>query len=301
VAEHLGLPALPVDRLGSGYRALLRVAVLETLLDMQDDSKTFVLLIEEPEVYLHVHLRRYFYTVLKRLAGKGHQVVYTTHAPEFIDLAEPHEIVRLHRSVGKPTVAKQVALSTQLDFKRVKQKVKRMGNEEVAFANYAILTEGQDDKAVIEELLVRKGINPDINSVSVIGCDGATQIKDYIRLCFELGIDFYAVHDRDDDTNGATKKRNADIASAVSDATPLQPSLHVYDPTLEATMGTAKKNGNLDHLLGLLEGKDYPKITTAFPKLVKPIDEFVTTRALKPPQALSTLKSKHQGITPQAL
>lgn len=280
VSEHSGLPALPVERLGSGYRALLRLAVLETLLGMKEGEQKSILLIEEPEMYLHVHLRRYFNRVLRRLTEKGHQVVYTTHSPEFVDLGKPHEIIRLHRMPGSSTIAKQVAASTKLDFKRVKQKIRRMGNEEVVFANHAVLTEGQDDQGVIEELFARKEIDPDIYSISVVNCDSAGQIKDYIRLCSELGIDFYAIHDRDDDSKEDTKKRNEQIATVVSDAGQSYPSLHIYNPDLEATMGTEKKKSNLDHLLGLLGDKDYVSITTTYPDLVKPVDEFATSRKL---------------------
>lgn len=280
VLEHPELPALPVERLGSGYRALLRLSVLEALLDMQEGERSFILLIEEPEMYLHIHLMRHFYQVLRRLAEKGHQVIYTTHAPQFVDLAEPREVVRLHRQSGCPTITKQVSGSTELNFERVKQKVKRMGNEEIVFANHAILTEGQDDKGVIEELLIRKGINPDIHSISVVNCDGATQIKDYVRLCYELGIDFYVIHDRDDDSKTDIINRNNLIYTTVSDASSQHPSIHIYTPALEATMGTEKKQENLDHLLFLLVEKDYTTISATYPDLVKPIDEFVETRAL---------------------
>ena len=239
-------------------------------------------------------MRRYFYQVLRRLAEKGHQVVYTTHSPEFIDLAEPHEIIRLHRKIGNPTFPKQVSITTELDFKRVKQKIRRMGNEEVVFANHAILTEGQDDKGVIEELLVRKGIDPDVHSISIVNCDGASQIKDYIYLCSELGIDFYVVHDKDDDSNGDVKKRNELIAAAISDAGQLFPSLHIYNPNLEATMGTEKKRDNLDHLLELIGDKDYENIASTYPNLVKPVDEFVSSRVLK-------LQCTEDGNDPQRM
>jgi predicted ATP-dependent endonuclease of OLD family len=197
IGERTGATPLPIDRLGSGYRALLRLAVLQTLLDMRPEGPKCILLIEEPEVYLHVHLRRYFFKVLLDLADAGHQVIYTTHSPEFADLGRPHEIIRVHKLAFASTQARQVATATKLDFEHVRQKVGRMGNEEIFFANYAILTEGQDDQGVVQELLTRAGIDVNVHSISVVNCDGAGQIKDYVRLCAELGIDFYAIHDRD--------------------------------------------------------------------------------------------------------
>jgi predicted ATP-dependent endonuclease of OLD family len=285
VAEHKDLPALPVERLGAGYRALLRLAVLETLLDINKSDRGVVLLIEEPEIYLHVHLRRYFYSVLARLGEKGHQIVYVTHDPEFVDLAKPHDIVRLHRHAGKPTVAKQVKAGSAFNFPRMQQKVRRMGNTEIVFAQHAILTEGQDDQRILEELLVRKGVDPNVRSISVTVCDSKTQIADYVRLCSELGIDFYAVHDRDDERDAATKKHNDSVAAAVAATKPAQPVLHVYTPDLEATMGAVKKKHNVEQLMTILGEKDYATITKDHPELVKPINEFVATRGLEKPVA----------------
>jgi putative ATP-dependent endonuclease of the OLD family len=283
VSEHKDLPALPVDRLGAGYRALLRLAVLETLLDINKSDRGTVLLIEEPEIYLHVHLRRYFYGVLERLAGKGHQIVYVTHDPEFVDLGNPYGIVRLHRRPGEPTVAQQVKLNSTFNFPRMQQKVRRMGNAEVVFAQYAVLTEGQDDQGLIEDLFVRKGVDLNVHSISITNCDGVGQIKDYVRLCSELGIDFYVVHDRDDDTDASVKKRNAEIAASVAQTKPALPSLHIYTPDLEAMMGAVKKKHNLNQLLGMLGNKNYETISKNHPDLVKPIDEFVATRGLEKP------------------
>ena len=46
-------------------------------------------------------------------------------------------------------------------------------------------------------------------------------------------------------------------------------------------MGVRKKRGNLDSLLTLLGNDDYGTISGKFPKLVKPIDELVSTRKLR--------------------
>lgn len=296
VSEHTDLPPLSMDRLGAGYRALLRLAVLETLLEINKSNRSTILLIEEPEIYLHVHLRRYFYGVLRGLGEKGHQIVYVTHDPEFVDLGNPHEIVRVHREPGRPTTSKQLKASSTFNFPRMQQKVRRMGNTEVAFAQHAVLTEGQDDQGVIEELFCRKGVNLNCHSISVINCDGAVQIKDYVRLCSELGIDFYVVHDRDNEADLPIKKRNSEIATVVTQAKPKLPSLHVYTPDLEATIGAVKKKHNLDQLLEILGTKDYAAISNDHPSLVRPIDEFVATRGLAKPAAAIAAGATPAGV-----
>lgn len=211
------------------------------------------------------------------MAEKGNQIVLATHAPEFVDLAEPHEIVRLHKIAGK-TVLRQVPAGETFDFQKAKQKIRRMGNEEMLFANHAILTEGQDDQGVTKALLQAKGVDADVHSVSVVNCDSADNLPDYVKLSTHLAIDFYVIHDEDHPTKDAgQKKRNEKIAKAVEVGKPQHPSLHQYVPDLETTLGKAKHCG-LDVLLGILDGKSYGDISAQHPELVKPVDQFVSTR-----------------------
>lgn len=272
-------PSLSVSGLGSGYRALFRLAVIETLIDMQEGERKFLLLIEEPEIYLHVHLRRYFSKILRRVAERGNQVIFTTHSSEFVDLERPHEIVRLQKPSGGPTIVRQVAQKSTFDFARAKQKLRRLGNQELFFSRYAILTEGQDDQGIIEFLLQAKGVDIDVYSISIINCDSVDNIPDYVRLCIELGIDFYVIHDQDDATRD--KKRNDRIYTAVQASNPACPSLHMYVPYLEAVMGQTKHCG-MGYLLSLLNGKGYEQITKDYPELIIPMERFVQTRGLKP-------------------
>ncbi len=277
VAEAEGITSLPVDKLGAGHRALLRLAVIETLLDLQANDQKYVLLIEEPEIYLHVHLRRYFSRLLRSLAKSGNQIVFTTHAPELVDLSEPLEIVRLHKKSNGFTTVRTVQAATSFDFTKAKRKLRRLGNEELLFANHALLTEGQDDQAVLQRLVEMRGIDGDVHSISVVNCDSADNIADYVMLCHQLGIDFYVIHDEDDPIQN--KKRNERISSAVKAAGPAQSSLCVYTPDLESVMGLPRHCG-IDQLLGFLDGKTYEQMQTDYPLLIKPIEELVVTRGL---------------------
>ncbi|MDX6485979.1 MAG: putative ATP-dependent endonuclease of the family, partial [Gaiellaceae bacterium] len=58
--------------------------------------RRFVLLIEEPELYLSPHLQRHLFRVLRTLAQRGNQILYSTHAPVFlsVDRIEDLALVR---------------------------------------------------------------------------------------------------------------------------------------------------------------------------------------------------------------
>lgn len=290
VTERSDMPALPVENLGSGYRALFRLAVIETLLELSEHDRGYLLLVEEPEIYLHVHLRRYFSRVLRRMAEAGNQIVLTTHSPEFVDLAEPYEIVRLHKTSGE-TSSRQVPATQTFDFQKAKAKIRRMGNEEMLFANHAVLTEGKTDQTVTRVLFEKKGIDSNVHSISIVDCDNADNQPDYTSVCASLGIDFYVIHDEDDAANDPSqKKRNVKIANAVSAAKQKHPSLHRYAPNIEATLGKATHCG-IEILLACLDGKTYQEIAAEYPDLVKPVDEFVTTRLPQPASTKSVAPS----------
>jgi predicted ATPase len=279
VTERKDGPTLPAGRLGSGHRALLRLATVETLLELQDSDESLWLLIEEPEIYLHVHLQRYFSEVLQKVSKSGHQIIFTTHATEFVDLERAYEIIRLGKDSAGSTTSKQVPEKTTFGFTSVSRKVRRLGNEELFFSAHALLTEGQDDQGVIELLCRKKGLDLNAHSVSVINCDGADNLADYISLCTHLGIDFYVVHDEDDPKKD--EKRNLAIEAAVKKAAVKHSSLFKYVPFLEAAMGQ-KKHCGLEKLHSVLEGMTYEQISKDFPNLVKSVEDFSGTRGLSP-------------------
>jgi predicted ATPase len=277
VRENKNAPTLPAERLGSGHRALLRLATIETLLTFQNSKESLLLLIEEPEIYLHVHLQQYFSDVLQRVSEQGHQIVFTTHSTEFIDLARPRGIVKVGKRSTGSTDVRQVPAKTSISFANVRRKLRRLGNEEIVFAAHAFLTEGQDDQGVFEMVFQKKGIDVSVHSISIVNCDSAGNLPDYIELCAHLGIDFYVVHDEDDPKR--EQKRNQSIATAVAKAAPKCQSLFKFTPCLESAIGEDKHCG-LDRLLSALEGKNYAEVTQSFPDLIKPVEEFLSTRGL---------------------
>jgi hypothetical protein len=70
VTESPALAPMEISKLGSGYLSLFRMATLQTLAELNGDSRG-VYLIEEPEIYLHPHLREFFAGVISKLAARG--------------------------------------------------------------------------------------------------------------------------------------------------------------------------------------------------------------------------------------
>lgn len=271
IKESEQLEPIEISKLGKGYLSLFRLAALETLSNMTDRESS-IYIIEEPEIYLHPHLRRHCYRILKKLAQKGNLVIFATHSEEFVDINQYKSIVRL----TKPSICTevhQVDVDQQFDFDKMRQKVKRKGNEEIFFAKHAILTEGQDDQAVLTLAMEKKGIDCDAQSISVLDCDSKTQIVDYIRLCRALDIDYFVVFDTDKN-NRSSESETQKILKAIGKSTGQH---YAFPDTLEAALGTTKQNSeNWRHLISIIETKDWNSIESDHVQLAEAVTAIET-------------------------
>lgn len=246
-------PVLAVERLGSGYRSLLRLAILRTYSDLAEERRPAVFLIEEPEAYLNPHLRRLFATTLARLAQLGNDIVLTTHDPAFVSIADYPSVLRVAKHDGRSVVYRCAA---QLDFsyERIAQKLRRGGNAEVLFAQKAILCEGQDDAAAIRALLDRLGIDPDSRSISVVDCGSRDNLPGYVRLLDELHVDVLVITDGD-----ATKRKGGDDTAkkvAMVEKTTTG-RMFRFTEDIETALNTTKRaRDNTAHLVALIEQLD---------------------------------------------
>ena len=75
---------------------LALVAGMERLL--VSHLRHFVLLIEEPELYLSPHAQRHLYSLLRELAQAGNQILYSTHAPVFLSVDKLEELALIRQT-----------------------------------------------------------------------------------------------------------------------------------------------------------------------------------------------------------
>jgi len=93
-------PPLAAHHWAAADGGLQLVMGMERLL--ASNLRRFVLLIEEPELYLSPHAQRHLFRVLRSLARQGNQILYSTHAPVFltVDRMEELALVRHHTTRG---------------------------------------------------------------------------------------------------------------------------------------------------------------------------------------------------------
>src|SRR5581483_6431615 len=142
VAELLR-PPLPDHHWSAADGGLLLVNGLERVL--AGGLKRFVLLIEEPELYLSPHAQRHLYRVLRDLASQGNQILYSTHAPVFlsVDRLEELALVRHTSDVGT-TLFQPDPLPEAESFRALSEF--DSDRAELFLARAALLVEGRTEK-----------------------------------------------------------------------------------------------------------------------------------------------------------
>jgi predicted ATPase len=155
-----------------------------------------VFLIEEPELFLRPQTQRYLYRRLRALAAAGNQVLYSTHAPAFLNVARLEELVLVRHSARRGT---HVVQPQPLDADEAFRVVSEFDAErsELFLARSVILVEGRTEKLVLPSIFAALGHDADRAQVSVVECGGKSNIPVFARICKACRIPFVVVHDRD--------------------------------------------------------------------------------------------------------
>jgi predicted ATP-dependent endonuclease of OLD family len=170
------------------------VATVEGLCEQRDNG--FVLLIEEPELFLGPHAQRYLHRLLRTFAHAGNQVLYSTHSAAFLDVGRLEEVAlvewgpthgtRIVQPEPLPAPASFRALS-ELDAER----------SELFLGRAALLVEGRTEKLTLPLVFHALGHDPDRLGISIVECGGKPNIPLFVRICEAARMPYLAVHDRD--------------------------------------------------------------------------------------------------------
>lgn len=216
-----GLQTKP-EHQGHGAQRALVLSLLEifsedSLSDPEGDfSRGTLLLIEEPEIYMHPQMCRKMRDVLLSIAKSGTaQVICTTHSPVFLDLADRHDgIAMFRRRAGDIEVTQRTddifepgdaasdraRLRMLLDFDPAVN--------EVFFAKEVRLVEGDSEMAAVHtiarrmaelELLDWEAYLLVRRDLVLVNCRGKWTIKAFQRVLNGFQIPYKVIHDLDEE------------------------------------------------------------------------------------------------------
>jgi putative ATP-dependent endonuclease of the OLD family len=219
------------------------------------DRRAVILVVEEPELYMHPQMERRMQDLLYRLASQSAmQVACCTHSPVFIDIANQHKaIVRMAKSATGDVSAKQV---TQEIFVGQADAVERQkltaitrfnpSVNEIFFASEVVIMEELTAAAAFQRGAEVTGIfqrHPKKKrGVSIIDTTGKLNIPSFQKVLNAFDIPYRVLHD-EDRSNPAAFAWNIKIAALAANPPGMHP-VHLVGPeSLENTLGYAAAGG----------------------------------------------------------
>ena len=170
------------------------VAGMERLLG--SNLRHFVLLIEEPELYLSPHAQRHLYGLLRALAQAGNQILYSTHAPVFLSVDKLEELALVrHTPTGGTSLFQPQPLAEAEMFRALSEF--DSDRAELFLARCAVLVEGRTEKLTFPLVFDALGVDPDKEGILVFECGGKGNMPLFARICNACSVPYVVVHDRD--------------------------------------------------------------------------------------------------------
>jgi putative ATP-dependent endonuclease of the OLD family len=252
-----------VEHQGHGLQRTLIITLLQLLADVQSRpppnlevglQRSIILLIEEPELYLHPQMERLMRDVLYRLVAQaGTQVACCTHSPVFLDIAVRYRsIVRIFKNPQGDAETHQVTqeLFPGLPHQADKQRLQTVARfhptvNELFFAKSVVLLEEASAIAAFERGADLMGLfqrhHRVRREVALIDCNGKKNIPAFQRVLNAFNIPYRVLHDADPN-NPAAFADNAPIAAALPAGGGYL--IHQVVPDLEGLLGYVAQKGS---------------------------------------------------------
>lgn len=169
----------PADDMGKGMRSIYMLSLLETYVN-EDGRIPSMVLVEDPEIFLHPKLQRVSGEILYRLSKKN-QVIFTTHSPNLLSNFSSRQI--------RQTVLDEHLYSMVKEKTDISQILDDLGYtaNDLMNVNFVFIVEGKQDKSRLP-LLLRKYYsevydeNGELSRAAIITTNSCTNIKTYANL-----------------------------------------------------------------------------------------------------------------------
>jgi predicted ATPase len=158
--------------------------------------RRFVLLIEEPELYLSPHLQRHLFRVMRKLAQRGNQILYSTHAPVFLSVDRIEDLALVRHTNDHGTTLFQPEPLAEAEAFRVLSEFDS-DRAELFLARAVLLVEGRTEKLTFPLVFEALDVQPDKEGILVLECGGKGNMALFARICNACDIPYVIVHDRD--------------------------------------------------------------------------------------------------------
>ena len=169
----------PISRMGKGMRSIYLFSLLEAYTQIEENLSS-IIMIEDPEIFLHPSLQKVCGRILYRLAAKN-QVVFTTHSPNLLPNFNSRQIRQVVLSQdGSSDIRERTDISAILD---------DLGYTagDLMDVNFVFIVAGKQDKSRLPLLLGKYYAETvddqgNLSRIAIITTNSCTNIKTYANL-----------------------------------------------------------------------------------------------------------------------
>ena len=166
----------PVAKMGKGMRSIYMLSLLETYTGTESRIPS-ILMIEDPEIFLHPKLQKVSGEILYRLSRKN-QVIFSTHSPNLLANFNSRQIVLDGEGYSK--------MCEKTDVSAILEDLGYTASD-LMNVNFVFIVEGKQDKSRLP-LLIRKYYSETydesgkLSRIAIITTNSCTNIKTYANL-----------------------------------------------------------------------------------------------------------------------
>ncbi|MNF28513.1 hypothetical protein D3C84_91930 [compost metagenome] len=197
-----------VSSFGHGAQRSIQIALIKCLAEVRragggNAGRTTLLLIDEPELYLHPQAIEVVRAALSRLAGDGYQVIITTHSANMISRLDAPNTLLIRRSIAEGTRCypriKDAVREAIDDANHQSETLFALSNSsKILFSERVVITEGKTERTILPAIFQNViGATPGEDKIGLVDIGGTPNIPDTMRVLRAMGVPCRAIVDLD--------------------------------------------------------------------------------------------------------
>lgn len=213
---------------GHGTQRSVQMALIRHLAEIRRAASavqgTTLLLIDEPELYLHPFAVEQVRGALKSLSTTGYQVIFSTHSAQLVGATDAQHALLVRKPTGQPTQTRRrlvdaIQIVVPNSNHQMEQLFTLSNSSQVLFADRAILAEGKTELRLIPFLHeIVQGTTLGHQKCALVTQSGVNDTKKSMEILAAMDIPCKAIVDLDYAFSGAVRDgflqaADTDIAS----------------------------------------------------------------------------------------
>lgn len=205
-----------ISAFGHGSQRSIQMALLKCLAETRRNGReansTTLLLIDEPELYLHPQAIEHVRLTLKSLAEQGYQVLFSTHSPQMISRYDVENVLLVRKNEDNQTyIRKRIKDAVQQAVEGAEHQVETLfslsNSSKILFSEKVLLAEGKTEKRILPiifEVLTEKTLEE--NKIALVDIGSVDGVSQTINVLDAMDLPVKAIVDIDFVFRGAVDR-----------------------------------------------------------------------------------------------